>query len=519
MFKVLPGTAVEGEDYRRMLPASLSFAAFEPEIPGETPPESESLFMVPLIDDLLAESAEEFSIELVPLHNAQLVRDRATAVIQRNDGQAPLAIDDAITTWEDTPVELDLLAPNPDQADSTPQGELDPASLQIVSPPSHGTLSANLDGTLLFTPAAEYFGTDSFTYQVSDTLGYRESNIATVTLEITEVDDPPMIQDVTFSIDENSPNGTIVGQLEIVDVDGGEPFNVVLSAGNLEGTFALNELHQIIVANSNHLDAEQITSFDLVVEVVVNETVTDSALVQVNVHDVADGHVVGRHIFYNNSAFDGNDGQANEADDLAIAPGPSDASLPELGKTALLPGQGPATFQNYTSYSRGINGVMVDIRDLATLPSIETWDQFFEFRVGNSSTPASWTSAPAPIDLLARPGAGVNGSTRITLVWADNAIQQQWLQVNVLQNNVTGLSQLDTHYWGNAIGETGTIVDATDVDGFDVIGIRDNATFFVFAQSDSRYDVNRDKNVDGFDVIIARDYATFFLRLALIRPQ
>ena len=58
--------------------------------------------------------------------------------------------------------------------------------------------------------------------------------------------------------------------------------------------------------------------------------------------------IAGRNIFYNGSKFD------SISDDNAIA----------TDKQALLPG-GTATFANYTSYSRGINGIMVDIQSLA----------------------------------------------------------------------------------------------------------------------------------------------------------
>ena len=32
------------------------------------------------------------------------------------------------------------------------------------SPPTHGTLTFNIDGSFTYTPTAGYFGTDSFTY-------------------------------------------------------------------------------------------------------------------------------------------------------------------------------------------------------------------------------------------------------------------------------------------------------------------------------------------------------------------
>ena len=72
---------------------------------------------------------------------------------------------------------------------------------------------------------------------------------------------------------------------------------------------------------------------------------------------VGDATVVGRHIFYNESGFDGNNAASNVADDGAIATHTSvilqgHGSM-ELGKDTLLPGD-TATFVNYTSYDKGL---------------------------------------------------------------------------------------------------------------------------------------------------------------------
>ena len=116
--------------------------------------------------------------------------------------------------------------------------------------------------------------------------------------------------------------------------------------------------------------------------------------------------IAGRTIFYNDSKFDAHTGYlsgdpaANLYDDDAVA---SD-------KTALLPGQ-TATFANYTSYSRGINGIMIDIQGLAGTPSINNYAQFFGFKVGNDGNPANWSAAPAPIAVNVRQGAGATVPT------------------------------------------------------------------------------------------------------------
>ena len=200
--------------------------------------------------------------------------------------------------------------------------------------------------------------------------------------------------------------------------------------------------------------------------------------------------VSGRAVFYNSSYFDGNDPAANSLDDNAVA----------TDKRALLPGQ-TATFANYTSYSRGLNGIMVDIAGLggSVLSAAD-----FSFRVGNSSSTDSWTLAPSPSSVSMRPGAGVNGSTRITLIWADNAIQKQWLQVTVLLDANTLLASPDVFYFGNAIGETGNSVTDADVDSGDELVIRNHGTGLQTASITNPYDINRDRDVNTQDQLITR---------------
>ncbi len=107
--------------------------------------------------------------------------------------------------------------------------------------------------------------------------------------------------------------------------------------------------------------------------------------------------VVDRNIFYNNSRWDAVTPAAGEADDQAIAISPHQLEIhgqdPHMGKTALLPGQ-MATFQNYTSYDRGINGIMVDVANLAAPQEIGVDD--FAFFAGNDDEPANWLPAARP---------------------------------------------------------------------------------------------------------------------------
>ena len=212
--------------------------------------------------------------------------------------------------------------------------------------------------------------------------------------------------------------------------------------------------------------------------------------------DSSGARVIARHIFYNNSAFDGGNAGANAADDGAIA----------TDKVALLPGETAAS-ANYTSYVKGINGVMIDMINGPV--SLSAGD--FEFKMGNTPDPATWAGAPAPSEILIRPGAGTGGTDRVTIVWSDGAISKQWLQVKMLANANTTLGKDDVFYVGNAIGDTCNSTSDTYVDASDEIACRNNPRHFARpAGVEDVRDFNRDGKVDATDEIISRNNVTDF---------
>jgi hypothetical protein len=125
--------------------------------------------------------------------------DEATVYITVNSvNDPPVAVSYNATTLEDTPVDIDV-ASNDFDVDRN----LDPASAAVVSAPSHGTLTNNGDGTFTYTPNPDFYGTDSFIYQICDTEGL--CSIATVTIIMTPVNDPPVAMDYSTSTDEDTP--------------------------------------------------------------------------------------------------------------------------------------------------------------------------------------------------------------------------------------------------------------------------------------------------------------------------
>ena len=57
----------------------------------------------------------------------------------------------------------------------------------------------------------------------------------------------------------------------------------------------------------------------------------------------------------------------------------------------------------------------------------------------------------------------------MTLIWPDEAIKKQWLQVTVKATAATGLSSPDVFYFGNAIGESGNSATSAQVSAVDEI--------------------------------------------------
>ena len=91
--------------------------------------------------------------------------------------------------------------------------ELDPLTYEVVTPPEHGTLSGTAPN-LIYTPATDYQGLDSFTFRAHD--GTDPSNLATVTIDVA-VNHLPEAVPQTITLDEDSPQAiTLSG----TDLDG-----------------------------------------------------------------------------------------------------------------------------------------------------------------------------------------------------------------------------------------------------------------------------------------------------------
>ena len=106
-------------------------------------------------------------------------------VICHND--SPVANDDSATANEDTPVGVSVLVNDADP-------DFDELSLTSVTDPAHGTAAVATNSVASYTSDADFCGSDSFDYTMTDNHG--ESASATVSVTVTCVNDAPVVATV-----------------------------------------------------------------------------------------------------------------------------------------------------------------------------------------------------------------------------------------------------------------------------------------------------------------------------------
>ena len=122
--------------------------------------------------------------------------------------------------------------------------------------------------------------------QVTDNGSPASSAAATVTVNLTNVNEAPVIAPQTFSIAENVANNTVVGTVVASDPDAGNTLTYSITAGNTNGAFAINATTgQLRVANPAALNFEVTPTFALTVNV-SDGALTGTATVTVNLTNV-----------------------------------------------------------------------------------------------------------------------------------------------------------------------------------------------------------------------------------------
>jgi len=138
------------------------------------------------------------------IFDGELSSEPATVTINVTSSlDIPVASDDEFGVNEDEVLTVSA----PGVLENDVDVEDDPLSVSLLeSPPLHGAVELDEDGSFVYTPNENFNGVDTFTYQATD--GVWQSNVGTVVINVASVNDPPVLVDPT-------PEGT----LEVVEAD------------------------------------------------------------------------------------------------------------------------------------------------------------------------------------------------------------------------------------------------------------------------------------------------------------
>ncbi len=349
---------------------------------------------------------------------------------------------------------------------------LDIASDSGGSSPSGLTLANN---KLFFAATTDSFGQELYAYALALN------------------GDPTNILLSASTIAENQPIGTTIGTLSSIDPDVGNTFNYALVPGAGDGdntnfSIAGSELKISVVP-----DFETKPNYSIRVRTTDQGGLFTEKNFIITVSNLREANVTNRRVFYNRalSTVFGN-GAGNPVN--AIDP----------SKTALLPGQ-TTSFSNDTNYDRGLNGLVIDVSKLGSIPTAAD----FQFATWNGIDATGFAAITATPTITFIPNGGLAGVGRVKIEFADREVFNTWLRITVLANNTTDLPSNDVFYFGHAVGDMNLGNIGTP------ITIRTNATDISAVRQNQSpapdsvpvtniYDVNKDGRVDTTDSQILR---------------
>ncbi len=114
------------------------------------------------------------------------------------------------------------------------------------------------------------------------------------------------------------------------------------------------------------------------------------------------------------------------------------------------------TFENVSNYTRGINGLIVDVPGLtaATLTAADIQLKMSPQGSFDEATnpPSGWAAAPPATAIVVTPGTAT-APARVRFEWPDNAIENRWLEVRLLANAAIGVPAVQEFYLGHLRGD------------------------------------------------------------------
>jgi len=430
-------------------------------------------------------------------------------VTSQNDD--PTANDDSVTVDEDSIDNvLDVLA-----NDTTDPDVGETLSITTVGTPDQGGMVSIDSGiNLLYSPLADFFGTESFTYTISD--GNGGSDTATVTVTVENINDDPTAIDDSFSVNEDSIDNPLDPLTnDVIDPDTGETLTInAVGTPDQGGSVSISGGNSLLYSPAADFFGTESLTYDID----DGNGGADSGTITITVNNVNDDPTA------NDDSFSVNEDSSANALDLLT----NDAQTPDSGETLTInavgtPDQGgivvitgggtgvsyspAADFNGQETFTYDIsdgNGgtdsatVTVDIQPVNDVPSftsgadptvledagpqsIPSWatgissgpidesGQALTFNITSNTNSALFTTQPS-IDssgtLSFETTADANGSSNITITLSDDGgTANGGLDTSPSQTftiNVTAVNDAPSFTSGGNVAFTGTASPQTE---------------------------------------------------------
>ncbi|WP_346190067.1 cadherin domain-containing protein [Rubritalea halochordaticola] len=212
-------------------------------------------------------------------------------------------------------------------------------------------------GEITTTAELDYEASSSYSLTVTVTDSGGLSDTATVTVNVSNVNEAPVANDTSGSVAEDVAVGTSVALVTSSDPDAGDSVSYAITAGNTAGAFAINSSTGE-VTTATALDYETVASYSLTVTATDGGGLSDTASVSITVTDVNENPVATSYTSNSETVIDGSILSGSMTDTQTSN---NTYEVLEEAKTSGKPSSRISSLEHTWSFDIGAGGVLVEL--------------------------------------------------------------------------------------------------------------------------------------------------------------
>jgi hypothetical protein len=271
----------------------------------------------------------------------------------------------------------------------TGSGGVGPLQYLLVTTPKNGVLTGT-PPLLTYLANYQFFGTDSFTFMVTD--GVMTSAVATVTMTIAPIDEAPLVQSTNFTAVENTPLHITLTATPFIATN---TVKFIIFAPPNSGTLTGTSPNFVYLSATNHFgnDWFNFTAVDTVLNQTSPPVTVLITVVPLNTPPVALSETV----------------QATENDDLFFQINALDIDSSLMSYTIVTPPQHGQVMSGFLNVLHGIGPIEIAYTPTNNFTGTDT----FVFVASNGST----NSAPATVTIIVSPPVLPIANSQTVTTW------------------------------------------------------------------------------------------------------